>query len=156
MPSGKSRRRSERQLMNRVASYVRKAIERYNHARSCELFSEARQSALEQAENSWATAGSIICNMENPYRAWRLVGRALENKLPTNIGWRDANILAAYSAVPGLFRKPFRRIKAKFVEMFPNDTLPSDYSYRRSLKRLGCLNVAGASGRPRKKPAPKP
>jgi hypothetical protein len=87
--------------------------------------------------------------MENPARALRLVARALENKLPINTGWRDDKILAAYSATPGLL-KPFRRIKAKYIEMFGEENLPNDRSFRRTLKRLGCRNVQGASGRPPK------
>jgi len=149
MPSGKSDRRIERELINLVADYVRQAIAGYNHARSCEL-SEERGHALKEAKKSWARAGSIICkHMENPVRAWRLVGRALENKLPINTGWKDDKILAAYTATPGLL-KPFRRIKAKYIEMFGKKTLPDDRSFRRTLIRLGCRNVQGASGRPPK------
>lgn len=161
MPSGKSRRRSERQQLNLLAGFVRKAIEHYKQAARCKAGSKAERNALAHAENFWGNAGSIIsticiCNMENPARVLHRVALALENKLPTNTGWRDAQILAAYSAAhSSAVFVPFREIKAKFVEKFGKETLPNDYSFRRSLKRLGCLNVAGASGRPRKKPAPK-
>jgi hypothetical protein len=152
MPSGKSDRRRERQIMNMVAGYVRRAREHYKQAARCKEGSKAQRSALEQAENFWGIAGITICNMANPARAWRFVGRALENKLPTNTGWRDAQILEAYSAAHSSdVHVPFRKIKAKFVEKFGEKNLPTDYSFRRSLKRLGCLNVQGASGRPRKK-----
>jgi hypothetical protein len=161
MPSGKSDRRRERQLMNMVAGYVRKAIEHYKKAARCKKGSKAERSALKQAENFWGIAGVIICNMvdlsalnkpkesANPARVLRRVGLALENKLPTNTGWRDAEIVAAVSAVRSSnVYKPFRKIKAKFIEMFGEKNLPDDSSFRRSLERLGYLNVKGAPGRP--------
>jgi hypothetical protein len=155
MPSRPSRRRTERRLINQIAGHVRSTLDWFNRAAQYEQKDDIER-ALEHAYDHWQLAGIAICNLKNPGRVMRLVADALQHKLPINTGWRDDKILAAYKASHSSdVYVPFAEIKRKFVEMYGKENLPEDSSFRRTLKRLGCLNVGGTPGRPRKEPIPK-
>jgi hypothetical protein len=51
--------------------------------------------------------------------------------------------------------KSFADIKRGYAKKYGKENLPEDNSLRRTLKRLGVLNVAGKPGRPHTKTVPK-